>query len=412
MYAIRSPKSSLSSSAIVGILLKKIMSFESKPLDQITADDIRALISVRRRESPTLEYKEAYKRDDRGSREFLLDVCMFGNSGGGDILIGISEIRDADGHATGYPDPDAPLGIELPNPEQQLLAYESQILEAIDERLPVKLRAVPCDNLYVLVVRVPNSLAKPHRVHYNGKIYFPARRERRRYELNAREIKELVLRTAAQSDKAEAIIDVALNRTLSEKSPLLIVALLPIFSSNFSVDLRNPQIQTRFAHLSVRGDREEYVPTLQYTLEGLAKRYFRDMELTLGHNGLLKLKTTIPSSFDEINGMDIFFPVAIDIFVRGLVTGAGKLFEAAGLGPPALLGVALALKRDFYPKYSDWDDPIKLPARDHRFPTIALTALGLGAEIQIRPLCDHIHQAFERAGSPSFDSDGNWIKQK
>jgi len=27
------------------------------------------------------------------------------------------------------------------------------------------------------------------------------------------------------------------------------------------------------------------------------------------------------------------------------------------------------------------------------------------------PLCDQVHQTFGHAGSPSFDSDGKWIKK-
>jgi tellurite resistance protein len=391
------------------------MLFETKPLDQLTEDDVRTLlISMRRREGATLEYKkEAYKHDDRGAKEFLLDACMFANSGGGDIVIGISELRDDKGNATGYPDAEVTLGIELANPEQQLLSYESQILDAIDERVAIKLRAIPCGNLYILIVRVPNSLAKPHRVHYQGRTYFPARRERRRYEMNAREIKELVMRTASQSEKAETMVNSAVQVTeWSDRSPLLVAALLPVFSSNFCVDLQSSDVRNAFAHLSVNTQPDEYVPQPNYTVDGLSKRAFRNGTLSLGHNGLLKLFGSVPSGFNETHAMSVFMPTAIDIFLRGLVIGAEKVLAAAGLGAPVLLQVSLLVRQSFYPKYSDWDDPIKLPPRDHYFPSIALTAIGPGAETQIKPLCDHIHQAFGRVGSPSFDAEGNWIPRK
>jgi hypothetical protein len=40
---------------------------------------------------------------------------MFANAGGGILLIGIDERRDANGQATGTPDPNAELGVDVPN---------------------------------------------------------------------------------------------------------------------------------------------------------------------------------------------------------------------------------------------------------------------------------------------------------
>jgi hypothetical protein len=386
------------------------MTFESKALDQLTEKDIRDLISIGRREGATLEYKEVYKQDERGKKEFLLDVCMFGNSGGGDILIGVPEMRDADGQPTGFPNPEAELGIELQNPEQQLLSLESQILDSIDERLPVRLRAVPYGDRHVIVVRVPNSLGKPHRVHYLGRVYFPARRERRRYELTAREIKDLAMRTANQSEKAEAIVDAAVKETTwADKSPLLMAAILPVFWTNFCVDLQSTKIRDSFAQLSIRGEHEEYLPQVGYSLEGLAKQAHRNIWLTLGHNGLLRMRGPFPSGFNEMNDMSTFIPTGIDSFIRRLAVGAGRLFAMSGLGPPAVLKVSLYARNKFYPKYSDWEDPSVFPPRDYLFPVVALTSLNQGVEMQLKPLFDHIHQAFGRAGSPSFDMDGNWM---
>ena len=45
--------------------------------------------------SKNTEYKSAlYEDNDRGRREFLLDVCMFANSSGGILLIGVPERRE------------------------------------------------------------------------------------------------------------------------------------------------------------------------------------------------------------------------------------------------------------------------------------------------------------------------------
>lgn len=179
--------------------------WEDKRLRDITEADVRQLVNTGLEEHLQLEYKSAlYESSDRGGKESLLDICMFANAGGGVLLIGIAERRDAQGQPTGSPDPDAPLGVNVPNPEMVLQSYDSRVLANIEDRLPLESAAIPVANgLHVLAIRVPNSTAKPHSVRYQGHVYFPSRRERQRYEMDIREIKETVMRTASRLDQAE-----------------------------------------------------------------------------------------------------------------------------------------------------------------------------------------------------------------
>jgi hypothetical protein len=212
-----------------------------------------------------------FPRIVRGSLEFLLDVCMFANANGGTLLIGVLELRDTEGQPTGTPDPSAELGIVCANPEQQLLAYESRSLEAIDERLPIELRAVPCaSGRHLIGVRVPNSLSKPHRVRYQGRTYFPSRRERQRYELVASEIKDMAMRTASQSERAEAILSSAIGDPghLGTASPVLVVALLPVFFRNFVVDLKQQAVSHALTIFTLPGGRS-VIP--EYSVNGLSR---------------------------------------------------------------------------------------------------------------------------------------------
>ena len=51
--------------------------------------DSSTLIESGLEEHLQLEYKSTvYEDNDRGGREFLLDICMFANSSGGILLIG------------------------------------------------------------------------------------------------------------------------------------------------------------------------------------------------------------------------------------------------------------------------------------------------------------------------------------
>jgi hypothetical protein len=119
------------------------MLWEGRPLRDIREVDVRRLVESGLEEHLQLEYKSAlYEDSDRGKREFLLDVCMFANASGGVLLIGVPERRDAGGQPTGAPDPAGVLGLELPNPEALLNAYDARVMEAIEERLPLESAAI------------------------------------------------------------------------------------------------------------------------------------------------------------------------------------------------------------------------------------------------------------------------------
>jgi hypothetical protein len=88
--------------------------WEDKRLRDITEADVRQIVDSGLEEHLQLEYKSAlYDNNHQGSKESLLDICMFANAGGGILLIGISEQREANGQPTGIPDPNADLGIDL-----------------------------------------------------------------------------------------------------------------------------------------------------------------------------------------------------------------------------------------------------------------------------------------------------------
>lgn len=97
----------------------------SKPIDQITAQDILALVENKVPESRILDYKEDIpaNRNDEWKREFLCDITSFANSAGGDLLYGIAEVRDPNNQPTGIP--DQANGIDIANHDNLILALEN-----------------------------------------------------------------------------------------------------------------------------------------------------------------------------------------------------------------------------------------------------------------------------------------------
>lgn len=391
------------------------MIWEGRSLRDIRQDDVRRLVESGLEEHLHLEYKsELYENTDRGRKEFLLDVCMFANAAGGLLLIGVPERRDANGQPTGAPDPDADLGVDVPNPEAVLAAYDARVMEAIEERLPLESAQIDVGNgRRVLALRVANSLTKPHSVRHLGRTYFPSRRERQRYPMNVREIKELVMRTASRLEQAEQMLHAVLTEGRpAGNEPLLTIAMIPVFSEPFLVDVRNAAVRRTIGEFQPRGGNNYREPI--YTFDGIERSHAQGT-VRLRRNGLLSVRLNLPLYSPRAGeaAKHIFGVVAFDLMLREFVLRASRVYELAAVAAPFLLGVLLDTVQNLTGAYSimggaAYEEAGPLPAADYLFPYTQLVDLARVNEA-IRPLCDQAHQMFGRQSSPSFNEHGEWV---
>jgi hypothetical protein len=390
--------------------IEQIM-WEDRRLREITERDLRQLIDAQLEEHLQLEYKGAlYEANDQGNKESLLDICMFANSGGGILLIGISEQRDEDGQPTGFPDPAAPLGIEIANTEMVLQSYDARVVASIDERLPLESYAIPvANNRHVIAIRVPNSVSKPHRVHYKGRTHFPSRRERHKYEMDVREIKEMVMRTASRLEEAEEKLTGSLQRMERQNAiPDLLIGTVPVFWHNFMVDVRKPEVLQAVTQFHL-GNRNMVQP--EFTFDGLQRQVLgRPFSFVRIHrDGLVTAKVELPVSMREV--MCEFRPTAIDVFLKNFVGHCALVYSAASINGPFLLSMTLRTvghTQSLYPAET-------LPGAEESggrigagiFPFPVMEADNLVEIDRItRPLCDQAHQMFGRPTSPFTERDG------
>jgi hypothetical protein len=392
------------------------MLWEGRALREIGEADIRRLVDTGLGEHLQLEYKSAlYEDNDRGNREFLQDVCMFANSSGGVLLIGILERRDAGQQPTGLPDPTAPLGLELPNAEAVLGAYDARVTAAIEERLPLEMAAIHIEGgRHVLAIRVPDSVRKPHAVRYQGHIYFPGRRERQRYALSVREIKELTMRTASHLEQSKETLSHALAQaSIAGDQPFVVVGILPIFFEDFLVDLRDDNLQQAVRNFG----RTEWgeLAQLSFSFDGIERRSgdrFNHL-VQFRRNGLLRVSQNVP--LIPRDGVHQIAPVGIDLLLRQIVTQAPHVNEAAEIGPPYMLGVTLRILRPLtgvYPAMGGLGEEHTQPVAtgEYRFPFLEIDNL-VAIDRILRPFCDQVHQMFGREKSPSFNGEGVWIER-
>ncbi len=156
-----------------------------KPLKLITLDDIAKLVSSRRSEGPTLDFKQAFPTaKDEGTRDFLADVTAFANTDGGDLIIGVKE--DGNGVAAEL------VGIDPNGLDEAVRRVEDQVRSCVVPRVPMF--AVQQVNLangkIVLVMRVGASLIAPHRITFKGFSRFYRRGNRSNYEMSTAELRQ------------------------------------------------------------------------------------------------------------------------------------------------------------------------------------------------------------------------------
>jgi len=296
-----------------------------------------------------------------------------------------------------------------------LNAYDARVMEAIEERLALEsVSVVLGDGRRVLVIRVPNSANKPHSVRHQGHVYFPSRRERQRYHMTVREIKDLVMKTAGRLQQAEELLEksfleVARPTTL----PYLIIGIIPAFFADFLIDVRGEGVRRALEVFSRAG--QPVYGNVNYVFDGLERRENAyEFTVRLRRNGLVSTSLQLPvRQIAGAGNEHILYPASIDGHLRSFVLKSAAVYEAAGIGAPYVLGMMFRLQEPLVGGYAAMgglgeDHTPPIPARDYSFPCMTIDDLS-STDTVIRPFCDQAHQMFGKAGSPSFNPEGMWI---
>ena len=172
--------------------------------------DIQALAAARTAEGTYLEFKRDLPRPDAGGRhELLADVSAFANSSGGDIVYGIDE--DGEGQACA-------VVAQPGNADEEARRLQDVLLNGIEPRVPgLQVQAVAVAGGFVVVVRVPQSWAGPHRVKSNQ--HFFIRESGRKRQLDVLEIRGLFLRSENQAQRVRDFRTERIGKLMSGEGP-------------------------------------------------------------------------------------------------------------------------------------------------------------------------------------------------
>lgn len=182
------------------------------PRDLTTTNEanLAALVTEQASEGTFLDFKRDLPRPDAGSRhEFLADVSAFANSSGGDLIYGIDE--DGEGRA-------AMLVPQPGNADEEARRLQDVLMNSIEPRIPgLQVQTVPITAGFVLIVRVPQSWAGPHRVKTNQHFYI--RENGRKRQLDVPEVRGLFLRSEHQAQRVRDFRTERLGKLLAGEAP-------------------------------------------------------------------------------------------------------------------------------------------------------------------------------------------------
>jgi len=191
------------------------MSVTQEPLGEITWNDILKLCADQETEGPELELKrdlpaKAGRHDpwldncqsigEYARNEIAKEIVAFANTYGGTVLVGIEETKDKPNRAS-RPAP-------LPQAHELARRLRQAIYDVIDPPLPV-LEAtgveVDSERNGVVVIRVPVSRRRPHRLTPNKEIY--TRRADESAVIDMRQVQELTIHSLAEARRIEDDIE-------------------------------------------------------------------------------------------------------------------------------------------------------------------------------------------------------------
>ena len=208
----------------------------NKDIEQITKDDLQALIDNEVTERKTIEYKQALPgNSEKEKKEFLADVSSFANASGGDLIYGINEDKK-----TGKP--KSLDGLDIENIDQEILRLDNIIRSGIQPRIPSVMISppIPLENSKVaLIIKIPKSWVSPHRVILGGHDKFYSRSSNGKYPLDVGELWIAFNLSETVTERIRNFRQDRISKIVANETPVpfydnakIVLHLIPIISFN------------------------------------------------------------------------------------------------------------------------------------------------------------------------------------
>ena len=389
------------------------MPLMDRPISQVTADDIRALVEDAVSEGRDIEFKQVLPgTSDSDRKEFLADVSSFANAAGGVVIYGLREEEGV---------PVEIVGIGRVDVDLEILRLENLLRDALDPRLPgVSLGTVEVDEVAVLLIRVPMSWAGPHMVTFRGTSRFFGRNSRGKFQLDVRELAAAFSRMTTVEERLGQFRTDRIGKILAGETPArlyegapTILHMVPYSALHDPNQLDIASLDTALPGLHpLRSQRRD----LRYNFEGLAvfpvtSDGIAHAYLQLFRSGALEAVNVTMNLPESEQGDPFIRSTVLEPVLIQHVEEYLQLLESLGVEPPIAIAVSLSGDRGYrvLPEtqnrsWSSFRHPIDrdlLP-----LPVMVTDRFDADVPALLRPVFDTLWNAAGWEGSFNYDADG------
>lgn len=383
-------------------------------LDSIDESHLKALAENGVRESRSLEFKTKLAwGTDSEKKEFLADVSALANGGGGDLVLGIEE---DEGTATTV------TGLESFDPDKDTLRIESVVRDGIAPRIVgLRVRRVALSSgRSVVVIRVPNSLNRPHMVVFKQWSRFYSRNSAGKYQLDVHELRSAFVGSENVTERIRQFRIERIDAILQGNTPeplvgqsYLCVHMIPIsvFDPSFSFDITRVREEGKTLRPIGRGG---WSPSVNF--DGLLFLRWKDpgelaSYVQLFRSGIIEAVESEMLAASPFDPQEVeFIPsVAYEKCVIQAVNGYAEFYKKYEVPTPILVGMSMLNVRGFcMAEHGNRYGAIPID-RDHLIlPDRLAESLDFDAASFLRPCFDQIWNACGYDRSMNYDEKGNW----
>ncbi|MEM2126610.1 MAG: ATP-binding protein [Candidatus Bathyarchaeia archaeon] len=388
-----------------------------KNIDQVSEEDLKALIDNSVIEGKTLEYKQSLPgNSDSEKREFLADVSSFANASGGDLIYGIQEREGI---------PVSLEGLDIENIDEERRRLEDMIRNGIDPRIPsMNIKPIKLSNGKIaIIIRVHKSWFSPHRVIFKGHDKFYSRNTSGKYPMDVTELRNAFILSETRIEKIKNFKGNRISNIIANETPIplcengkIILHLIPLISSEPS---KHYDIHKIYSDPSKMKPIDCSAPGRRYNLDGVLTFCKREDGTSYSYvqffrNGILE---AVNSSLLHPLGLEKFIPsVALE---RQLIKSLDEylsLLKTLEVEPPILLFLTLTGVKGYsmpVTPRSYWYTEVQPIDRDTlSVPEVVIEGYDVVAKDVLRPCFDCIWNACGLPRSLNYDENGEWVGEK
>lgn len=383
----------------------------SKPIEQVTKDDIIRLIDNQVPEGRTIEYKRELPGTGDGDKvKFLKAVSGMANTDGGDLIYGIDASDGIPMSGPGFPTSQA---------DQVKLRLEGMLQTSVDPRIPsVVLHTVPLEaDSCVLVVRTRRSWLAPHRISVSNHVQFYARNSASTYPMDVTQLREAFLVSDQHVDRVRAFVVDRLLRIEQGRVPValepgakMVLHVLPVasLSSRNQHQLVVPKLErTNFPIFS--GGPRASKPNLEGFVVCDGRRGGCQSYTQVFRSGAAEAAVVF-GQFDS--GEHALAGGRIEHLVNRLLEDLVKQLHGREVPGPYVITLSFVDVAGYEMQSNSVfgnHDRYRYPETMMMLPDVLLeTPEEFESWTIMRPIFDVMWNAFEYDGSPNYDNAGKW----